>query len=69
MSNGDHDYKHMVVCQHKLGETGQGMPFICKTSTGAPAVFHDNAHAVQLAIQLGEKWPEYHYNVIAFQVL
>lgn len=62
MSNGDHDYKHMVVV------SVQG-DVICVTDSGQPAVYHDAAPAELLCAQLRERNPGYCYRVLSFQVL
>ena len=62
MSNGDKNYKHMVV---SVGN----VTALMFTAKGEPAVFNDTGPAELLCAQLRERQPLGNFQVLSFQVL
>lgn len=64
MSNGDHDYKFMVV---RAADDGAS-DILCYRGS-EPAIFNDSPPAELLCMQLRTAYPDCRYRVLQLQVL
>lgn len=69
MSNGDKQYKHMVVCRMPVTDDGVPADVLCFTEGGQPAVYGDTPPAELRCSQLREQNPHVTFRVVSFQVL